>query len=183
MVCCILLKTLFVLDLPSKLFKSFFTFLSYPPRSSTTMFVCWTLKPSFLSISSLLTVLYFSVLRGVGLAPIWTHHFYNIRSFFLSFFLFFFQTSSRLFQITLHDAGEISWSGIRSAPKFRKKKKNSSSCVYVLHKTSHQEISRPSRAVMAKKCTKKCNARAELLFWLLSLLLFWRSSCRRRRRY
>ena len=35
---------------------------------------------------------------------------------------------------------------------------------------SHQEISRPSRAVTAKKCTKKCNARVELLFWLLSLL-------------
>ena len=63
MVRCILLKTLFVLDLPSKLFKSSFTFLSYPPRTSTIMFVCWTLKPSFLSITSLLTVLYFSVLR------------------------------------------------------------------------------------------------------------------------
>ena len=60
---------------------------------------------------------------------------------------------------------------VGTAPKFRKRKKNSSSCVYVLHKTSHQEISRPSRAVTAKKCTKKCNARAELLFWLLSLLL------------
>ena len=29
------------------------------------------------------------------------------------------------------------------------------SCVYVLHKTCHKEISRPSRAVTAKKCTKK----------------------------
>ena len=38
---------------------------------------------------------------------------------------------------------------------------------------SCQEISRPSRAVMAKKCTKKCNVRAELLFCLLSLLLFF----------
>ena len=55
---------------------------------------------------------------------------------------------------------------------FRKRKKNSSSCVYVLHKTSRQDISRPSRAVTAKKCTKKCNARAELLFWLQNLLLF-----------
>ena len=33
-------------------------------------------------------------------------------------------------------------------------------------------ISRLSRAVTEKKCTKKCDARAELLFWLLSLLLF-----------
>ena len=61
---------------------------------------------------------------------------------------------------------------LETAPKFRKRKKNSSSCVYVLHKTSHQEISRPSRAVTVKKCTKKCNARAELLFWLLRLLPF-----------
>ena len=53
---------------------------------------------------------------------------------------------------------------METAPKFRKRKKNSSSCVYVLHKTSHQEISRPSRAVTAKKCTKKCNGKAELLF-------------------
>ena len=56
---------------------------------------------------------------------------------------------------------------------FRKRKKNSSSCVFVRHKTSHQEIPRPRRAVTTKKCTKKCNARAALLFWLLSLLLFF----------
>ena len=62
---------------------------------------------------------------------------------------------------------------LETTPKFRKRKKNSSSCVYVLHKTSHQEISRPSRAVTAKKCTQKCNARAELLFLLLSLLLLF----------
>ena len=35
----------------------------------------------------------------------------------------------------------------------------------VLHKMSYQEISRASRAVTAKKCTKKCHARAELSFW------------------
>ena len=69
-----------------------------------------------------------------------------------------------------------------TAPKFRKRKKNSSSCVYVIHKTCHQEMSRPSRAVKANKCTKKCNARAELLFWLQNLLLFRRFRCRRRRR-
>ena len=40
------------------------------------------------------------------------------------------------------------------APKFRKRKKNPSSCVMSSIKTSHQEISRPSRAVTAKKCTK-----------------------------
>ena len=62
---------------------------------------------------------------------------------------------------------------LETAPKFRKRKKNSSSCVYILHKTCHQEISLPSRAVTAKKYTKKCNARAELLFWLQNLLLFF----------
>ena len=30
--------------------------------------------------------------------------------------------------------------------------------------TNQQEISRPSRVVTAKKCTKRCNAQAELLF-------------------
>ena len=39
---------------------------------------------------------------------------------------------------------------LETAPKFRKRKKNSSSCVYDLHKTCHQEISRPSCAVTAK---------------------------------
>ena len=62
---------------------------------------------------------------------------------------------------------------LETAAKFRKRNKDSSSCVYVLHKTCHQEISRPSRAVTAKKYNKKGNARAELLFWLQNLLLFW----------
>ena len=45
---------------------------------------------------------------------------------------------------------------LETADKFRKRKKNSSSCICVLPKTgSHQEISRPCRAVTAKKCTKK----------------------------
>ena len=61
---------------------------------------------------------------------------------------------------------------METVAKFRKKNKNSSSCVDVHHKTYHQEISRRSRAVTVRKCTKKCNTRAELLFWLLSILLF-----------
>ena len=35
---------------------------------------------------------------------------------------------------------------------------------------------------MAKKCTKRWDTRAKLLFCLLNLLLFSRSRCRRRRR-
>ena len=88
----------------------------------------------------------------------------------------FFQTSSQLFQLALNvKCSRVKFSGdefLETAPKFRKRKKNYSSCVYDLHKTCHQEISRPSGAVTAKKCTKKCNARAELLFWLQTLLPF-----------
>ena len=51
---------------------------------------------------------------------------------------------------------------LEATHNFRKRNEKSSWCVYVLHKASHREISRPSRAVTAKKCTKKCNARAEL---------------------
>ena len=40
-------------------------------------------------------------------------------------------------------------------------------CVCVLHKTSHPEILRRSRAVTVKICTKKCDARAEVLVRLL----------------
>ena len=39
--------------------------------------------------------------------------------------------------------------------KFKRKERNSSSCVYVLHKTWPKEISRRGRAVSATKRTKK----------------------------
>ena len=54
---------------------------------------------------------------------------------------------------------QVKFPGVRfleTAPKFRKPdKKNSSSCVYVFHITTHWEILRPSCAVTAKKCSKK----------------------------
>ena len=65
--------------------------------------------------------------------------------------------------------------------KFRKRQKILPSLVYVLHKTWNWAFSRRSRAVTVKKCTKKRDARAELLFCLFNQLLFWRSRCRRRR--
>lgn len=40
---------------------------------------------------------------------------------------------------------------------------------------TYWEISRRIRAVTAKKCTKKCDARTELLFCSLNLLLFSQS--------
>ena len=54
---------------------------------------------------------------------------------------------------------------------FRKRKENSSRHAYVLHQKARPDISRRSRPVMAKKCTKKCDARAEW-FSLSNLLLF-----------
>ena len=50
-----------------------------------------------------------------------------------------------------------------TATKFRGRKRSLKSCVYVLHKKSLEGISRRSRAVTTKKCTKKCAARAKLL--------------------
>ena len=55
---------------------------------------------------------------------------------------------------------QVLWTTI----KFRGRKRNSQSCVYVRHETSLEGISSRSRAVTAKKCTKKCAARAKLLF-------------------
>ena len=43
--------------------------------------------------------------------------------------------------------------------------------VYASHKTRSWAFSRRSRAVAAKKCTKKRDARAKLPFWLINLLL------------
>ena len=48
---------------------------------------------------------------------------------------------------------------------------------HFLHKTCNQEVSGrftlQSCKTTAKKCTKKCAARAKLLFWSLDLLLFF----------
>ena len=44
--------------------------------------------------------------------------------------------------------------------------------VEVMYKTSHLDVLRHSRAAKAKKCTTKCDARAEILLWLLIQLLF-----------
>ena len=51
--------------------------------------------------------------------------------------------------------------------KFHKRNKISSLLVSVLQKTRNWAFSSRSRAKTAKKCTKKCDARAELLFCLL----------------
>ena len=45
--------------------------------------------------------------------------------------------------------------------------------------TWNKDFSRRSRAVTAKKCTQKRDARAKLLFCQFNLLLFWRSRYRR----
>ena len=54
--------------------------------------------------------------------------------------------------------------------KFKKKKENSSSYVHVLHKIRRFHVIVAQWT--SKKCTKKRDARAELLFWSLNLLFF-----------
>ena len=70
----------------------------------------------------------------------------------------------------------------RTVPKFKKRKRKLLSCVPVLNKTWNYALSRRSRATTAKKCTKKRDARAELLFSLSKPFSFCRSRCRHRRR-
>ena len=74
--------------------------------------------------------------------------------------------------------GCANWSNIREfkIPRRRRPRKRHSKSEFALFQTP-----RRSRAVTAKKCTKKRGTRAELLFCLFNLLLFWRSRCRRRR--
>ena len=93
----------------------------------------------------------------------------------------FFQSSSRLLKsLTLSNPPKVEF--LRTISKFRYRGEISSLLVYFLCKTWNQAFSRRSRAVTAKKCTKKRDARAKLLFWLLNLLLFWQPRCRGRRR-
>ena len=54
--------------------------------------------------------------------------------------------------------------------KFTKRNKISSLLVYVHHKTRNWVLSRRSHAKTAKKCTKKGDARAKLLFCALNPL-------------
>ena len=51
------------------------------------------------------------------------------------------------------------------------------SCVYMLHvKMLHRVISRRSRRVVAKKCTRKLDVRGQLMFCLSNLFLFLKCS-------
>ena len=62
--------------------------------------------------------------------------------------------------------------------RLKKMKENSSSYVYV-----NRQIRRFHVVVVqwtSKKCTKRRDAPAELLFWLLNLLFFWSRRCCRR---
>ena len=58
---------------------------------------------------------------------------------------------------------------LRTALKFRKRKKNSSSLLYVLHKTWNWAFSRRSLQWRQRNVQEKCAARAGLLFYLIEL--------------
>ena len=53
---------------------------------------------------------------------------------------------------------------LETESKYKSRKKTWSFCIYHLHNTSREGISRRSRAVTAKKCTKKLAARSKLFF-------------------
>ena len=70
---------------------------------------------------------------------------------------------------------------LETESKYKSRKKTWSCCVYHLHKTSREGISRRSRAVTAKKWTKKLAARSKLFFSYQNYF-FCRSRCRQRHR-
>ena len=88
----------------------------------------------------------------------------------------FFQSLSRLFLPTHFVKSRRTVRKMNSRgpyiSKFKKRNKISSLLVYVLHKTGNYSFSPRSRAKTAKKCTKKCDARAKLLLCLTNLLFF-----------
>ena len=85
--------------------------------------------------------------------------------------------SDYFYLLTLSNVGKPSWSWISSnISKLRKWNKISSFLVYVLHKTRNKAFPRRGLAKMGKKYTKKCDARAKLLFCLLNLLFFLKFS-------
>ena len=53
---------------------------------------------------------------------------------------------------------------LETESKYKSRKKTWSFCVYHLHKTPREGISRRGRAVTAKKCTKRLAARSKLFF-------------------
>ena len=61
-------------------------------------------------------------------------------------------------------------------PTLQRERKNKSSCVYVLHKISHQETSRPSRVVTAKNCTKKYKCTYRLVALVIKPFAFLKFS-------
>ena len=65
--------------------------------------------------------------------------------------------------------------------KLRKRDKISSLLVCVLHKTRNKAFLRRGHAKTGKKCTKKRDTRAKLLFCFLNLLIFGPSNCCPRR--
>ena len=66
---------------------------------------------------------------------------------------------------------------LRTLFRLRKMKENSTSSIKRQIRRFHVVVVQWT----SKKSTKKRDARAELLFWSLNLLLFWSRCCRRRR--
>ena len=82
------------------------------------------------------------------------------------------------------NVGKLFWNWVLEGLNQSSGKEKESLCLVSTSakKRENWEVWRYSRAVTAKKCTKKRDARAKLFFANLNLLLFCRSCCRPRRR-
>ena len=88
--------------------------------------------------------------------------------------------------VNLSNIGDII-SGVeseRTGSKFTKRKRKFLCCVHLLYKVGawNYEVSCRRRATTARKCTKKREARAKLLFCQFKPIAFCRSRCCRHRR-
>ena len=101
----------------------------------------------------------------------------NISLFHLCYFAII-STRSTLTKMANYPGTKL----VRVAYKLRKKMKNLSSCVHVLHKTLMWSFHVVVLQRTAKKCTKMWNARAERLFLLIKPIVLRHCRCRRRRR-
>ena len=70
---------------------------------------------------------------------------------------------------------------LRVLSRFKKRKENSSLYVHVLHKTSHLEVARRSRAVTVKEMYWKAWCSCTAVVLLIKSIVFWSCRCGRRR--
>ena len=86
--------------------------------------------------------------------------------------------------LNMSNAGDVSWSWIFKGLINWGSKRGRKICRRMSTSSIKRQIGRFYVVVVqwtSKKCTKRRDARAELLFWPLNLLFFWTCRCGRRR--